>query len=120
VKHQLVIPNNIVEKAKLHPGDDLMVEVDRKRRIVMSLQPPQPKPMKFNYDQFRIAIFNVLVSCPQGLTYTEIRAKAPGLPIKPNAIWVNRLIGDVGLKRERGDDEGRRLLWKMETRKPSE
>jgi bifunctional DNA-binding transcriptional regulator/antitoxin component of YhaV-PrlF toxin-antitoxin module len=49
VKHQVVIPNNIIEQAGIHGGDDLTAEVDRNGRIVLSRQLLLPKPMKLTY-----------------------------------------------------------------------
>jgi hypothetical protein len=110
----MVIPREKLEEARLREGDNVEFKINRKGRIELlpQVKLSKDKP-RLSYDEVRVALFYMLERNPQGLTWTQIREKAPGFPIKPSPFWVQRLIPDIGLKRI--DELGRRL-WKIESR----
>jgi bifunctional DNA-binding transcriptional regulator/antitoxin component of YhaV-PrlF toxin-antitoxin module len=108
-KFQVVLPRKIVEDAGWHEKDEIEFDVDRKGRVIMSGHEPQPKPRKLTYDEAREALFFLLHSTPYGLSYCEIHAKAPALPIKPSSHWVTRLEIDIGLRRYVDKKTGRKI-----------
>ena len=96
-KHQIVIPKGIVSVVGWQPQAKL--DVDRKGRIIVQLHPPETKPKKLTYEDFREQVHQILLLEPNGLTWSKIRERAPNLPIKPNALWVRMLGSEIGLKR---------------------
>ena len=113
-KYQVVIPEDTVKKVGWHDGAELNFQVDRDKRVIMSISPPIMKPRKLTYEEARTALFNLLLSSPQGLTWTEIREKNPALPKKPSPFWIPKFEIDLGLKREE-DEKTARMLWRIPT-----
>jgi bifunctional DNA-binding transcriptional regulator/antitoxin component of YhaV-PrlF toxin-antitoxin module len=111
-KFQVVLPREIVEEAGWHVADEIDFAIDRKGRVTMSAHQPSPKPMKITYDEARIALFHILHSEPRGVTWSEARAKAPALPIKPSPFWVARFVTDLGLERQIEKKSGRKI-WRV-------
>lgn len=113
-KYQVVIPEDTVEKVGWHVGAELIFQVDRDKRVIMSLSPPTIKPKKLTYEEARTALFNILISSTQGLTWTEIHERNPALPQIPSPFWIRRFEFDLGLKREEDETTGR-MLWRIPT-----
>jgi hypothetical protein len=113
-RYQVVIPEDTVKKAGWQPGADLIFQVDRANRVIMSLSPPTIKPRKLTYDETRTALFNGLLTAPQGLTWTELRESNPALPKIPSPFWIPKFEFDLGLKREVDERTGR-TLWRIPT-----
>jgi hypothetical protein len=113
-KYQVVIPEDTVKKVGWHEGAELTFQIDRANRVIMSLSPPTIKPRKLTYEETRTALFNVLLSSPQGLTWTEIRKRNPDMPQIPSPFWIPRFEIDLGLKREEEERTGR-MLWRIPT-----
>jgi len=110
-KHQIVIPKGIVSAIGWQPQAKL--DVDRKGRIIVQIRSPEPKPKKLTYEDFCKQVHQILLLEPNGLTWSEIRGKAIGLPIKPNALWVRMLGSDIGLKRVI-QEKTYQKIWKIE------
>lgn len=113
-KYQVVIPEETVEKAGWNVGAELTFHVDRDKRVIMSLSPPTIKPKKLTYEEARTALFNILISSTQGLTWTEIHERNPALPRIPSPFWIRRFEFDLGLKREVDERTGKKL-WRIPT-----
>jgi bifunctional DNA-binding transcriptional regulator/antitoxin component of YhaV-PrlF toxin-antitoxin module len=113
-KYQVVIPEDTVEKVGWHVGAELIFQVDREKRVIMSLSPPTIKPKKLTYEEARTALFNILTPSSEGLTWTEIHEKNPALPQIPSPFWIRRFEFDLGLKREIDERTGRKL-WRIST-----
>jgi hypothetical protein len=61
------------------------------------------RPRRMTYEDFKNAGFPILLNAPTaGMTWSQVRAGNLALPIKPHALWVRRLEGDIGLKRDSG------------------
>ncbi len=110
-KYQVVIPEDTVKKVGWNVGAELTFQVDREKRVIISLSPPTIKPRKLTFDEARTALFNILISTPRGLTWTEIRERNPTLPQIPSPFWTRRFEFDLGLKREKDEKTGK-VLWK--------
>ena|SRR5208282_2798293 len=113
-KYQVVIPEDTVKKAGWQPGAELIFQVDRANRVIMSLSPPTIKPRKLTYDETKTTLFNLLLSSPRGLTWTELREKNSTLPKIPSPFWIQRFECDLGLKREVDQSTGK-MLWRIPT-----
>lgn len=113
-KYQVVIPEDTVKKTGWQPGAELIFQVDRANRVIMSLSSPTIKPKKLTYDETRMALFNILLSSPRGLTWTELRERNLALPQIPSPFWIQRFECDLGLKRE-VDQSTSRMLWRIPT-----
>jgi hypothetical protein len=113
-KYQVVIPEDTVKKAGWHNRVELSFQVDRANRVIISLAPPTTKPRKMTYDETRTALFNILLSSPRGLSWTELRERNPALPQIPSPFWIQRFEIDLGLKRE-VDKKTSRMLWRIPT-----
>jgi len=113
VKYQVVIPKHIVAQAGWRPKDEVTFEVKRGGILVRPCL-PEPKQKKLPYEDFRKQIHEILLSAPEGLTWSEIRGRVPFLPIKPSALWVNKLETDIGLKRVTQKMTYRKI-WRIES-----
>ena len=111
-KFQVVLPKEIIVEAGWHEADEIDFAIDRKGRVIMSAHKPLLKPRKMTYDEAREALFFILHSTPYGLTWSEIHAKAPALPIKPSPFWVPRFVTDLGLERHIEEKSGRKI-WRI-------
>lgn len=118
VKHQIVIPNSTVAKLGWNSNDDVIIQLDRKGRLILQAQEPQPKGNRMTYERFRDEIHGVLTSTPKGLTWLEICRRVPTLPVKPNALWVKRLEDEIGLTRMT-ETKIYRKIWKIRITNPS-
>ena len=113
-KYQVVIPEDTVKKVGWNEGAELIFQIDRANRVIVSLSPPTIKLRKLTYDETRTALFNILLSSPHGLTWTEIRERNPAMPQKPSPFWIPKFEIDLGLKREEDEKTGR-MLWRIPT-----
>jgi bifunctional DNA-binding transcriptional regulator/antitoxin component of YhaV-PrlF toxin-antitoxin module len=113
-KFETGVPREIVERAGWHKGDHVEFEIDRKGRVLMTVRQPIPKPRKLTYEEIRTALFNILLSQPNGLTWTEIYNRNQSLPKKPNQSLIQRLETDLGIRRAIGTGTGRKL-YRMPT-----
>lgn len=69
------------------------------------------KKVQMKYDEFRKIIIEELTGAPSGLTWSEIRDKRSELYQKvPSNIWVNRMINEEGLQRERVKGK---IIWSI-------
>lgn len=107
IKYQMVVPANIVDQLGWQPGNELNFAKDRNGKLVVGAHQPNPKSKKLSYEEFREAV-HIALSSADGLTWSEIRKTNSTLPVKPNALWVRRLEGDIGLKRVMQPESGRR------------
>jgi hypothetical protein len=96
------VPNDVVTKAGWQAGTEIRYELDGKGRVMMTPTAPKPKPKKMPYDEFKKAVCGILSSAPDGLSWSQIRERDRSLPIKPNALWVDHMERECGLKRVKG------------------
>jgi hypothetical protein len=75
-------------------------------------KPLEAKPAKMSYDEFKTAIAEVLSSAPDGLSWTEIKARL-SLPQRvPNNLWVRMMERDINLSRARDQKTGK-TVWRI-------
>jgi len=113
-KYQVVIPEGIIAKTGWQVGQRVDFQVDRSNRVIMSASTARPELKKMTYDEARVALFNILIAAPQGLTWTEIHERNQHLPMKPNPFWVQRFEIDLGVRREVNGSTGKKL-WRIPT-----
>jgi len=116
VKYQVVIPTHMVTQLGWQGDDEVNFEIDRRRRLFLQAHPATQstqKEKRMGYDEFRKEVHRILISAPDGLTWTEICEKGTNLPARPSALWVRRLESDIGLKRL-PEAKTYRKIWKTE------
>jgi len=111
VKHQVVIPNNIVDILGWSPGDRLEGKTAAKGLLIYRIGPRQPieKP---SYEQFEQAVTNILTTVPKGCTWSELRLKAGLNQLTPSPIWVKRMEHERGLQRILNRTTSQ-LVWRL-------
>jgi len=111
VKHQVVIPNNIIAQAGWDLGDHIEAKVTAKGILLHKAEPKQPDN-RLDYEQFKRTVVSALTTIPQGCSWSELRIKA-GLKQKtPSPIWVKQLEEETGLKRLQGETTSK-MIWRL-------
>ncbi len=102
VKYQVVIPTHMVTQLGWQKDDEVSFEIDRRNRLFLQAQPATQstqKEKRMAYNEFRSEVREILMSAPEGLTWSQIRERGTDLPARPSALWVRKLEGDIGLRR---------------------
>ena len=111
VKHQVVIPNDIVTLIRWNSGDHIEARISKKGLLLCRIDAPQSS-RKLDYEQFKAAVTAALMSTPQGHSWSELRARAGLEQITPSPIWVRRMEEENRLERIR-DREASQVIWKL-------
>jgi len=116
VKHQVVIPNNVITQVGWNLGDHIEARVTARGILLYRTDPKQPSK-RLDYDQFRRMVVGALTTIPQGCSWSELRIKA-GLKQKtPSPIWVKQLEEETGMKRLQ-DETNSRMIWRLPMQQP--
>jgi len=111
VKHQVVIPNNIIAQVRWSLGENIEARATAKGILLYKTDPKQLDE-KLDYEQFKRTVVNALTTIPLGCSWSELRIKA-GLKQKtPSPIWVKQLEEETGLKRLQGETTSR-MIWRL-------
>lgn len=111
-KHQIVIPNNVIEQLGWNPREYLEPRVTKKGLLIYKAEPKQQNS-KPDYEQFKEAITKALMTFPKGCPWEELRLKT-GLPQKtPSPIWTKRMEDEKILTRIR-DPNTPHIIWKLQ------
>ena len=112
-KYLVTLPPDIVEKLRWEVGGELEGTIKGTKLVlgyVGKLKPKRVSELKMTYEEFRNAIKSELERNPDGLTWTEIRARLK-LPQKvPNNKWVRKMETDIGLVRMK---DLRGIIWRV-------
>lgn len=112
-KYLVTLPPDIVEKLGWEVGGELEGTIRGTKlvlRYVGKLEARGVSEPKMTYEEFRDAIQSELKRNPDGLTWTEIRARLK-LPQKvPNNKWVRQMEIDIGLVRVK---DLRGIVWRV-------
>jgi bifunctional DNA-binding transcriptional regulator/antitoxin component of YhaV-PrlF toxin-antitoxin module len=112
-KFQAVFPRDIVEESGWDEGDELEFRRDRAGHVVVSAHPYDPKRKpEADYDIIRMTLFSLLHLNPNGLRWTQCRERSSYLPKKPSPFLVAKLIHDIGLRRDRDPETGKKI-WRI-------
>jgi len=111
VKHQVVIPNDVVMQVGWKSGDHIAGKITKSGLLLYRIEPPQISG-KLDYEQFKAAITTALMSAPQGHYWSELRVKAGLEQATPSPIWVRRMEEENRLDRVR-DSATSRVVWKL-------
>jgi bifunctional DNA-binding transcriptional regulator/antitoxin component of YhaV-PrlF toxin-antitoxin module len=111
-KYQVTIPEEHVKKLGWQKKDIIEFNIDqRNSKLTLKKGAPKTRPMHLNYDMFSHTIFWNLLRGPS--TYRDLASHAPGLPKKPNPLWVQRLEKEYPAFKRRKDKKTLRMIWSM-------
>jgi len=110
-KHQIVVPNSTVEQLGWRHGDYLEVRVTPRGLLIYRAERRQ-RFERPSYQQFKEAVTDVLMTLPQGCTWSELRSKTGLNQLTPSPLWVKRMEGERSLERIR-DPATSRVVWKI-------
>jgi len=112
VKWVLVISSDRINQLGWKEGVELKDEIKGNTLCINQTNNSNEKNKEeMLYDEFKMAIKNILERHPSGLTWTQIRDKL-NLPQKfPNNKWVNMLRRDIGLRKIK---IGKDAYWNFE------
>ncbi len=112
-KHQIVVPNKIIEQLGWNPREYLEPRVTKKGLLLYKADEPKQQNSKLDYEQFKQSIVDTLMTFPNGCTWEELRLKA-GLPQKtPSPIWTKRMEDEQILARLHDSSSGN-IIWKLQ------
>jgi len=111
VKHQVVIPNNIITQAGWSPRDHIEARITTKGILLFKTESVQ-SDKRLDYEQFKRTVINALTVIPQGCTWSELRSKTGLNQLTPSPLWVKRMEGEKSLERIR-DPTTSRVVWKI-------
>ncbi len=114
VKHQIVVPNDLVKQLGWNQGDELEARINQRGLLLYRL-PSKPEVKTHDYDEFKRFIIKILSTSPKGIEWSELRRLAC-LPQKtPSPIWVRKLEDENILIRAR-DPTSSRIIWTLNER----
>jgi len=112
LKHQIVIPNNVIEQLGWNPREYLEPRVTKNGLFIYKVEPKQSNK-KPDYEQFKEKITKALITFPKGCPWEELRLKT-GLPQKtPSPIWTKRMEDEKIITRVRDPDTSN-TIWKLQ------
>jgi len=111
VKHQVVIPNNIITQAGWSPRDHIEARTTA-RGILLYKTEPMQSDKRLEYEQFKSTVVNALTTVPQGCTWSELRLKSGVEQKTPSPVWVRRMEAENSLQRAR-DQATSQIIWKL-------
>jgi antitoxin component of MazEF toxin-antitoxin module len=114
VKHQIVIPNNVIEQLGWSQGDHLETRISSKGLLIYRIQAPH-RIREPQYEDFKEAVIEVLSALPNGCAWSELKQKAKLPQLTPSPMWVKKLEDDACLKRIR-DPATSQIIWRLEER----
>jgi antitoxin component of MazEF toxin-antitoxin module len=113
-KFLVTLPLDTMEKLGWEEGAELDASVKGTKLVLSYVGKTKPKEVnepRMTYEEFRDSIRGELKRSPDGLTWTEIRARLK-LPQKvPNNKWVRRMETDIGLTRVK---DLRGVVWRVQ------
>jgi len=116
VKHQVVIPNDVITQVGWNLGDHIEARATAKGILLYKTDLKHPDE-KLDYEQFKRTVVNALTTIPSGCSWSELRIKA-GLKQKtPSPIWVKQLEEETGMKRLQ-DGANSRVIWRLPIQQP--
>jgi len=111
VKHQLVIPNNIIARVGWSLGDHIEARINTKGILLYKTDSRQVGE-RINYEQFKMAISRALTVAPEGCTWSTLRSRAGLHQVTPSPIWVRRLEQENLLERVRSRSTSQ-VVWRL-------
>jgi hypothetical protein len=113
--YQSYIPKPVMKT--LGEPDAITYSIDGKRVEVKAASEDterdkrhQPNVPVMTYEEFRDTIQKELKKNPDGLTWTELRAKLKLPQVVPNNKWVRQMEKDIGLLRVK---DRRGIVWRL-------
>jgi bifunctional DNA-binding transcriptional regulator/antitoxin component of YhaV-PrlF toxin-antitoxin module len=111
VKHQVVIPNDIMAQLGWSPGDQLEARIQSKVLLLHKVT-PEPKLGKPDYEEFKGAVTKVLRAMPKGTVWSQIRQLACLNQRTPSPLWVKKLEDEDILIRVK-DQATSQIIWSL-------
>jgi len=111
VKHQIVIPNNIMVQLRWIRGDQLEARINTKGLLLYKVERKLQRKA-LDYESFKEAVTRVLTALPKGCAWSELRQKADLPQLTPSPIWVIRMENEKCLERIR-DPVTSQVFWRL-------
>lgn len=118
VKHQVVIPNTIMEQLGWVQGDQLEARISPKGLLLYKIA-LKPKARKLGYEEFKGAVLKVLSGLPKGCVWSELRQLASLRQRTPSPLWVKKLEDENVLIRIK-DPATSQIVWSLSERVSSQ
>lgn len=111
IRNQIVLPKKLVEPLDWKSGDNLEGKITSNSLLIYKTDPKE-MIKKINYEQFEKMVINILMSNPNGCSWSELQQKSGISQKTPSPIWTNRMIHEGKLERYR-DTKTSSFIWKL-------
>jgi bifunctional DNA-binding transcriptional regulator/antitoxin component of YhaV-PrlF toxin-antitoxin module len=111
VKHQIVIPNRIIDQLEWSQGDCIEATIRSKGLLLRKIR-QESKLEELDYEQFKEAVLKVLQSLPEGCAWSKLRQLATLYQKTPSPLWVKKLEDENILLRTK-DQTTSQLIWSL-------
>lgn len=111
IKHQVVIPNAIMEQLGWAHGDQLEARISPKGLLLYKVA-RKPVTRKLDYEEFKQIVIKTLSLSPNGYGWSELKQLAGLDQTTPSPVWVKRLEDDNILIRSLNPKTSQ-MIWSL-------